>query len=160
MPTSTVYRKSAQGRQEIASRSRRLPSPLRSLLFMVDGQRDVDELQHVADTLHAPHDAVAQLLAAGLIEPADAAPPAAAAESVDPVPTESARRFITLSGLMSEAIGEHLGLRGFLMQLRVERCTDVEELLAMLPDVVAAIGKAKGRDFAAGWETIARKAAT
>ena len=47
---------------------------------------------------------------------------------------------------MSDAVREHLGLRGYFLQLKIERCGNAEELLGVLPDLAAALGKT--RDFA------------
>ncbi len=41
---------------------------------------------------------------------------------------------------MSEAVRKHLGLKGYFMQLRIERCSDA-----------AALGKAKSPALAARW---------
>jgi hypothetical protein len=49
---------------------------------------------------------------------------------------------------MSDTVREHLGLRGYFLQLKVERCTDVGELLALLPDFSTALAKARDTDFA------------
>jgi hypothetical protein len=57
-----------------------------------------------------------------------------------------------LYGKMSEAVRAHLGLRGYFLQLKVERCTDADGLQALLPELRAALAKAKGESFAADWE--------
>ncbi len=64
-----LYRKTDAGRDEIRDRSRRLPSALRTVLLMVDGQRTVAQLHEVATGVRAPEDALDRLLADGLIEP-------------------------------------------------------------------------------------------
>ncbi len=53
---------------------------------------------------------------------------------------------------MSEAVRTHLGLRGYFLQLKVERCTDADGLQALLPELRVALAKAKGESFAADWE--------
>jgi hypothetical protein len=67
-------------------------------------------------------------------------------------PSVISQRFRTVSGLMSAAVHEHLGLLGFFMQLKIERCTDMTELEALLPDVGKAVAKARGFDCARQWE--------
>ncbi|HBK47374.1 MAG TPA: hypothetical protein DDZ67_13260, partial [Xanthomonadaceae bacterium] len=62
------YLKTDAGRAEIETRALRLPAALRSILLMVDGQRSEAELRDLAGGLHAPADALEQLLALGLIE--------------------------------------------------------------------------------------------
>ncbi len=151
------YTKTAAGRAEVSQRQHKLQPPVRSLLLLVDGQRDVATLHHFAASLHAPPDALQQLEALGLIT-AGSAPPAAGAPATEsaPAPSDTALRYITLSGLMSEGVRAYLGLRGFMMQLRIERCSDTNELLDVLPDLSAAIAKARSREFAAEWERIVR----
>ncbi len=61
-------------------------------------------------------------------------------------------RYSMLSGLMSEAVRQHLGLRGFFMQLKIERCADVAELSVLLSDVAEAVAKVRTRDYALHWE--------
>ena len=51
-----LHAKTAAGRQEIEDRARRLPAPLRSILLMVDGRRDDNELRGLLEGLRAPQD--------------------------------------------------------------------------------------------------------
>lgn len=159
MPSATpTYRKTDSGRAEIGSRQHKLAPPLRSLLLLVDGQRDASQLRHVAATLHAPNDAIDLLVQLGLITTAanEPAAPAAAPGTPDASPSDAALRYMTLSGLMSEGVREYLGLRGFMTQLKIERCSNVDELLSVLPDITAAIGKSRNPEFAHEWERIVR----
>ena len=64
----TMWCKTEAGRNEIQQRTRKLPSVLRSILLLVDGQRNDDELRAMMSGLHAPEDALQQLAADGLIE--------------------------------------------------------------------------------------------
>ncbi|MDG2524782.1 hypothetical protein P6166_05330 [Stenotrophomonas sp. HITSZ_GD] len=173
------FAKTEAGRQEIEARTRRLPTALRSILLMVDGQRSDTELRSLIDGLKAPPDALEQLLDLGLIAdtwnlatgkpvarsaapapaaasvaaamppatgPADTAPPAAA-----PPPRDAAGEYRWLYDRMSGAVGRYLGLKGYFLQLKVERCTDVASLQAVLPDLVAALRKARGDAFTEQW---------
>lgn len=159
------YAKTEAGRIEIGQRRHGLVPSMRSLLLLVDGQRDITLLRHFAASLHAPDDAIEQLEALGLIASSDATgalQPAGAAQafpSEPPAPlSDAALRYLALSRLMSEGVRAHLGLRGFLMQLRIERCTDAEALLTLLPDVGAAIARARTAEFADEWERTVRAA--
>ena len=153
-----VYAKTDAGRAEVGQRQHKLPSPVRSLLLLVDGQRDVPTLRRFAASLHAPADALEQLQARGLIAPGGAGTAPAPATGGAPPASDTAIRYITLSGLMSEGVRSYLGMRGFMMQLRIERCGDIDDLLKLLPDLAAAIGKARSREFAEQWESIVRSA--
>ena len=53
---------------------------------------------------------------------------------------------------MSDAVREHLGLRGYFLQLKIERCGDAQELLALLSDLAAAVAKARGTELAREFE--------
>ncbi|WP_369933986.1 hypothetical protein [Xanthomonas tesorieronis] len=175
---SERYAKTDAGRQEIADRARRLPAQLRSILLVVDGHKDDNALQQIVAGLHAPEDALAQLQQMGLIArgggvaAAPAAPPSIPASSASPVAStttladaippsaspgdtpvsqEAAQRYSRLYDAMSEAVRKHLGLKGYFMQLRIERCSDAAALEALLPEFTAALGKAKSPALAARW---------
>lgn len=160
MRDRAIFVKTEAGRAEIGTRARKLAPGLRSVLLLVDGHRDAGQLRLVAEKLHAPEDALETLARLGLISEASASGTAAGGPEPDPVGAEEAtwgdsevaRRFRALSGLMSEAVGQHLGLRGYFVQLKIERCSTVEELAALLRgDLHAALAKAKSADFADRW---------
>ena len=166
-----IYRKTDAGRDEIRDRGRRLSPPVRTVLLMVDGQRSLAELREVMAGMKAPDDALETLLADGLIELVPSGfDPAALAGAVAPRPAsrppsvvmaETARpaaadgrsaQYLHLYERMSEAVRAHLGLRGYFLQLKIERCTDVDSLQAVLPELRAALAKSKGESFASDWE--------
>ena len=175
-----IYRKTDAGRDEIRDRGRRLSPPLRTVLLMVDGQRTLAQLREVMAGMKAPADALEALLADGLIEAvpsgfdpaglmgaigprAASRPPSvvlaeAAANAAAPVAGPAAvadtgsGAYLYLCERMSEAVRAHLGLRGYFLQLKVERCTDIASLQALLPELRAAVAKAKGESFASDWE--------
>jgi len=156
------YAKTEAGRQEIADRARRLPAQLRSILLVVDGQKDDAALQQIVAGLHAPDDALAQLQQMGLIarggdavtsvSASSASAPSAPPMRADaPVSREAAQRYSQLYEAMSEAVRKHLGLKGYFMQLKIERCGDAAALETLLPELTAALGKAKSPALAARW---------
>jgi hypothetical protein len=148
MSNAAHYVKTEAGRNEIKTRAKKLTAGLRSLLLVVDGQRNDPQLEQVIAGLHAPPDALQQLAALGLIE----RPGVGAAAAPAPAPlAETANRYGVLYALMSDAVAEHLGLRGYFTQLKIERCADAAELVRLLPDMRAALAKAKGEPFADEW---------
>jgi hypothetical protein len=149
-----IYSKTDAGRAEIQTRARKLSPALRSILLLVDGQRDATTLRRTAAGLRAPPDALEQLMALGLIRNVHAFADVAIARPSSVI----SQRFRTVSGLMSAAVREHLGLLGFFMQLKIERCSDMTELEALLPDVGEAVAKARGFDCARQWERDVRVA--
>lgn len=150
MHDKALPNKTAAGRDEIEHRSRKLPTALRSILLLVDGQRTAGQLREVIDGLHAPADALDQLASLGLIVETDA--PLASRAELPAAPSEAANRYSVLYALMSDAVREHLGLRGYFMQLKVERCGNAGELLALLPELSAAVAKARNAQLAGEFE--------
>ncbi|HEY0502124.1 MAG TPA: hypothetical protein VGD42_01405 [Lysobacter sp.] len=162
MRDDEVPNKTDAGRDEIQSRALKLPNVLRSILLMVDGQRNVGQLRGVIAGLKGPDDALDQLEALGLIAApkslaaaaaatipdARTATPPAPATAPASAPVTAATGYSALYTLMSETVRDHLGLRGYFLQLKVERCSDVADLLALLPDFSTALGKAKDVGFA------------
>jgi hypothetical protein len=143
------FTKTEAGRGEIKTRARKLAPTLRSLLLLIDGQRDVAQLRQVMAALHAPPDALEQLVALDLIAEVGGTGPVSAA----PVPLSAgAHRYGVLYALLSDTVAEHLGLRGYFTQLKIERCSNADELAAMLPDLHVALRKARGAEFADAWE--------
>ena len=158
MREDDILSKTEAGREEIERRTRKLPTVLRSLLLLVDGQRDVAQLRAVAAGLHGPPDALEHLVGLGLIgvggpaaasAPVRAAAPAPAPAPPSPAATalpsvgDASSRYGVLYALMSDAVREQLGLRGYFLQLKIERSADLAELAQLLPDLRAAVAKVR-----------------
>lgn len=133
MDPRTVYSKTEQGQQEVATRAHHLPSRVRAMLIMIDGKRSVEQLL----TGHpAPDDALEQLrqLAEGGFIEAALAPAPVAAPAVD---IAEVRR------LMVRMLIDYLGPEAEMIAMRLEEVTSREALLReaerlhrMLEDVV------------------------
>ncbi|WP_394538007.1 hypothetical protein PRJ39_19005 [Lysobacter enzymogenes] len=163
MRDSDVPVKTNEGRDEIEHRTRKLPPMLRSILLIVDGERSARHLRELAVSLHGPADALEQLEQMGLIASSAAVAaslaatpraPAAASSGATSAPapaasSASAQRYQALYALMSEAVREHLGLRGYFLQLKIERCASSDELAALLPELSAALAKVRKDEVAA-----------
>jgi hypothetical protein len=170
MRENEVPSKTDAGRDEIQNRTRKLPMGLRSILLMVDGQRSVRELRGATAGLRGAEDALEQLRAMGLISvpmslaaaaaatiPVSAASvtvasvPAAANDAAEPADANGRRfadAYALLSSRMSQAVREHLGMRGYFLQLKIDDCTEVAELLALLPELSSALGHVRDQGFA------------
>ncbi|WP_368562435.1 hypothetical protein [Pseudoxanthomonas sp. UTMC 1351] len=126
---------------------------------MTDGQRNETELTELIAALHAPPDTLQQLLGLGLI--AAVRPDELAAEASRkrpdadagtlPSPQAAGEKYLLLYALMTESIRAHLGLKGYFMQLKVERCTDLDALQELLPEMANALSRAKDHAFATRW---------
>ena len=191
MKDGELYFKTEAGKREIQDRALRLPAALRSILLMVDGQRDEAQLRELMAGLRAPDDAIEQLVVKGLIQRGDGAP---AAAPVMEAPTEAPAKAIVqapharapvempvqapaadlpalpgaismpadfgnyrrLYNFVTDTVNRHLGLKGYFMQLKVERCSDVDALLDLLPEIATALTKSKDHTFASEWLVRAR----
>ncbi|HYM85670.1 MAG TPA: hypothetical protein VET30_02930 [Pseudoxanthomonas sp.] len=162
-----LYFKTDAGKQEMQDRGRKLPASLRSLLLMVDGQRDQVQLRDLMTGLHAPDDALEQLLVMGLVKrsepvaPAAPAVPTLVAAATGPLPGEvqlpaDFGRYRRLYEIVTDTVRRHLGLKGYFIQLKVEKCADADALLALLPEIATALTKAKDHTFASEWLTRTR----
>jgi hypothetical protein len=84
MHDDDIYVKTDAGRDEIRSRTVGLPMSVRAILLMIDGQRNVAAVRQVIAGSKAPADVLDQLVAQGLIVPADgSAAGAALAPAID-----------------------------------------------------------------------------
>ena len=70
------YDKTEKGREEIAQGRKNLRGKLRTVLFLVDGGKDVGAIQQQVAAIGAPADAISQLAAGGYIAPVGATQPA------------------------------------------------------------------------------------
>lgn len=176
-----IYRKTQAGQDEIRSRARKLDHKLRALLLMVNGERREQALLAQMAGIGIGAEAMATLLAQGLVEavaepaqaratappePAHAAPQAAdtnlfsvyamrhapVAEVAAPAHTSDAaahspaeiQAYQRLYHFYTDVIGQHLGLRGYMLQVKVEKAADVAALMALREPLQAALLKARG----------------
>lgn len=149
-----AYVKTAAGRREIEDRALRLPAVLRSILLVIDGRRGDAELEALVTGLRGPADALAQLVERGLIEReagAGAEPGTSPAATAGVALSTDAERYLRLYEWMSETVRLRLGLKGYFMQLKIERCGDAEALRGLWPEMAAALGKSHGPSLAERW---------
>lgn len=152
-----VFSKTEAGQREIQTREMRLAPRLRSLLVQVDGKRSVAGLLDMLGTAGITEEHFSQLADAGLIT----APVAAAAPPASPAPTAAAApvadagslaaqadRQMLLYRTCNEAIGKHLGLKGFKLQLQLEKLSSVADYRNFSEVLVEAIHKSRGDEEA------------
>ena len=152
----SIFRKSAKGATEIETRAHRLVPRLRAMLILVDGKRSDIELAqlmppHAADTLAA-------LLEQGFVEPVAvpapavaAAAPGAPASAPAPAPTPAsapATSFDTTRRVVVRALNDAIGPAAETLAMRMERTHNLDELRALLPLAVQAVGHMRGRSAA------------
>jgi len=150
----SIFRKSAKGATEIETRAHRLVPRLRAMLILVDGKRSDIELAqlmppHAADTLAA-------LLEQGFVEPVAvpapavaAAAPGAPASAPAPTPASApATSFDTTRRVVVRALNDAIGPAAETLAMRMERTHNLDELRALLPLAVQAVGHMRGRSAA------------
>ena len=158
---ASVYDKTDKGREEIATRKHHLPNKLRPLLVMIDGKQQVPGLLQKVGPLGLNEDNLQELLLLELIAPVDNSVlqhPAAYADSPPPAPetgnTEDAEekigvdKYQEIYRFFNEHIKANLGLRGFALQLKVERAVSLDDFRALRRPFLEAVMKTKGREFA------------
>jgi hypothetical protein len=141
MATSRFAR-TEQGHAEITQRLKNLRGKLRTVLFLVDPAKSVDDIQLQIAQIGGPVDALAQLVAGGYVVELGAAAPGAAAGAAQPTAAaDEADRFRVAKAFMNDMVVDVLGIRAFMFTLRLERCATRADLAALLDDYAAALAK-------------------
>jgi hypothetical protein len=131
--------KTPAGQQALKDRSIGLSMRQRAALILVDGKRSVDEI--VRATEATPED-IAQLFSLQLVQ--DTAPAPAAAEAPPaPMSTADAQERYAAAYLIAAKLTGSLGLRGFRLNLAVEGATNYDDLVALAPRILEAVGPEK-----------------
>ena len=154
---TSIYDKTAKGREEIATRRDGLAPRLRSLLVLIDGRRTEEELlRNVAGlglTIAALHELLTGeyiVLSTSYASMAEAPvePPEPEPEPEQPA-AEQVQQFQSVYQFYNQTIKSTIGLRGFTLQLKVEKASSVDELRQLREPYLEAVQKAKGSDTAA-----------
>jgi hypothetical protein len=149
MHPGEIYAKTEEGIREVKERKLSLPIALRSLLIMIDGKLTVAEILERARALRVDEEALAVLERTGLIAKRFSAPSAVEAEVASaPRGEDEAQRFVAAQRRLSDLINQHLGLRGYLLIMRLERAANLRDLHDLLPDVAKALAKRIGVEAA------------
>jgi len=161
------YAKTELGQQALKERSPQLTSRQRSAMILIDGKKTLDQVLAATAGLGIVGTDIDHLLALGFITPVEgtvpvpAAAPAAgpapapspvtAATSAVPPPAAPAgpskSEMFSLAWPVATRLTATLGLRGFRLNVAVERCMDYDELLALLPRITEALGPEKTREL-------------
>ena len=153
---TTIFRKTAKGVDEIATRANRLVPRLRTALILVDGTRNEAELgqlikQQASETLQ-------ELLSLGYIEaaPVVEAPPKKAAEEA---PSKKAATEASASGTSEKAFASFraeavrafndlTGPAGEALAMKMEKAASREQLAPLLQTAYQIIGNSRGAQAA------------
>ena len=143
MADATRYTKTDKAIEEIHSRGKHLRGRMRTMLFLIEPSKTVDELSASAAQIGVEPDFLETLIRDGYViavaanegGPAQPAPRAVTREHV---------RLRAAKSFLNETLVDALGIRAFLFTRKLERCSTREELAALLPDYAKAIGKIRG----------------
>ena len=124
------YAKTGRGIEVLEKRSGDLPRKVRSALLLVFASKTEAELREEGTAIGAPPDFLDKLLEAGLIERVGAGAQAPAAARMPATPAE---RFIAATRLVEQSVANEAGLKAFFFQLKVQKCSNVADVAALLP---------------------------
>ncbi|QUP53921.1 hypothetical protein GO998_09240 [Ralstonia syzygii] len=159
--TTTIYQKTDKGHEEIRTRAHRLDQKHRALLLMVNGEKTCDEILSQLQPLGMQQAEFDELEQGGYIRPhvADTPPPpsASAPQSAPsnasppmgnvarpPVDGHGVEGYQRLYRFYTETISRYLGLRGYLLEMKVEKAASLAELIALRDALKAALSKTRG----------------
>ncbi|MES2072418.1 MAG: hypothetical protein V4488_18815 [Pseudomonadota bacterium] len=173
--STLIYDKTDKGREEIATRKYQLAPRLRTLLVMVDGKQTEDDLLKKVAGLGLSQQNLNELIEQQFIAIAATTIPAAVATPARPLAAaaaqenaaeengpdsvlglgqdsnmvlDDAERFQAIYNFFNETIKSTLGLRGFTLQMKVERAATLEDFRELRRTYLEAVQKAKGNEMA------------
>jgi hypothetical protein len=163
---STLFDKTDKGREEIATRKHHLAPRLRSLLVMIDGKHTAEDLLqkvsgiglteqnlnelHEQGFIHAKAETIVTTAGGAPVvaEPVIQAPPAATAVANTSVLPEGQSQFEAIYRFYTETIKSTVGLRGYGLQLKVEKASSIDEFRQLRQSYLEAVLKAQGPEMA------------
>nr|WP_315469173.1 hypothetical protein [uncultured Undibacterium sp.] len=155
------FDKTEKGKDEISHRTYHLSAKLRPLLVIIDGKRSATELlknvyglgltQSHLDSLLAEGFIATRTEVTGLLTTATAsAIEASVVNQLETTPTveSSYARLIAVRNFFNETVKQTLGLRGFGLQLKVERAASLDDFIELRGVFLEAVEKHKGPETA------------
>jgi len=153
-----IYRKTEKGVAEINGSERRVDRRLRPLLILVDGYRTATYIHSLIGGIGIREEDFDELVAGGFIEAIALPKLSPAANDADGSPPEAApveiqkrsavERYCDGKRYMCETAADRLGLKSFLFQLKLEKCSTADDLLALVPELEGAIARKFDKDYA------------
>jgi len=154
MDINDIYRKTPLGIEEMTLHKLVMKPAVRRALIMVDGMRNVEAMLLLFRDPQDAESVLNALVTLGLIEQSADPLPASQASSINadsPIENrdedlqpgrDPAQRFMDGQKFMNNAIREHLGFKAIFFTLKIEKCGNVDDCLALLNDFEAALTKA------------------
>jgi NaMN:DMB phosphoribosyltransferase len=161
--TNSIFDKTDKGREEIATRKYHLATRLRTLLLLIDGKHRTEDLLIKLTGMGLTEESLTELLNDGFIQAVATAPAAARPQAAPPpvaaqpavssgarVLPDGQTQFEAIYHFYTETIKSTIGLRGYGLQLKVEKAGTIEELRELRRPYLEAVLKAKGNEMARG----------
>lgn len=150
MNLDEIYVKTDLGTKELAERRMGLAIDVRRLLILVDGKHTVAQVLARGRAFNANVAAFEDLERAGLVTRLFGARSNAQVES-EPAErsADEVQHFLDAQKVLSNAINEHLGFRGYGLTKRLQKSENLRDLHEMLPDFAQSLVKRKGMAVAA-----------
>ena len=155
--TTSIYQKTEKGQDEIRTRANHLDQRHRAVLLMINGEKTCDDILVQLQPLGMTQAVFDELEDGGYIRPhvagattakaeSAAAPAPEAATSAPAVASKepAAEGYQRLYRFYTETISRYLGLRGYLLEMKVEKAGNVAELVALRDTLKAALSKTRG----------------
>jgi hypothetical protein len=149
---SRRFGRTAKGQAEIAQGGKSLRGKLRTVLFLIDANKPLVDVEQQVKLIGAPIDAIDQLVAGGYVAEIGGAG-GAMQPALAPIPAPSAQttedrlvNFRVAKTFMNDTIVDALGIRAFVFTLKLERCSTAEDLIDLLPTYTEALLKKLDRD--------------
>jgi hypothetical protein len=159
--TNPVFDKTEKGREEIATRKHHLAPRLRTLLVLIDGKQSKDELLKKVAGIGLGEEGIEELANNGFIEIPASQPATMVAAAVQPkqpamaapapadaILPEGENQFQAVYHFYTETIKSTIGLRGYGLQLKVEKAATIDDFRALRQPYLEAVLKAKGNEMA------------
>jgi len=138
--------RTVKGQEEIGAAKKSLPAKLRTVLFLVEPDKEITEIQRRVVLIGAPTDALQQLVNGGYVASVGSFN-APVVEGVTSVGDQIAA-FRVAKAFMNDTVVDALGIRAFMYTLKLERCATGADLATILPDYGQALLKKLDREAA------------
>ena len=155
--TTSIYQKTEKGQDEIRTRANHLDQRHRAVLLMINGEKTCDDILVQLQPLGMTQAVFDELEDGGYIRPhaagatAAKAEPASAPTAAETAPAQAttskepaAEGYQRLYRFYTETISRYLGMRGYLLEMTVEKAGNVAELVALRDTLKAALTKTRG----------------
>lgn len=152
---TSVFDKTDKGREEISTRKYQLAPRMRTLLVLVDGKQPKDELLKKVTGIGLSEESIDELVNGGFIQEIASSAPVVAPPAQELAKTETGsvllegqNQYQSIYQFYTETIKSTIGLRGYALQLKVEKASSIEELRELRKPYLEAVLKAKGNEMA------------